>query len=73
MTSPRQYSLVEFDYNSIAKKAHKSYPFQEGQAYVFLGEIPNMPHHCVVVNANTGQVYSCYHTKNFIELTEDEV
>ncbi len=70
---PRQYSLVKFDYDSMPVEYHKSYPFIKDQSYVFFGDIPNMPGHCVVVNAKTGQVHSCYHTDNFIELTEDEV
>jgi diadenosine tetraphosphate (Ap4A) HIT family hydrolase len=70
--TPRQYSLVKFDFESMPIEHHKNYPFVDGQAYVFLGDIPNMPGHCVVINSKTNQVYSCYHTDNFIELTEDE-
>ena len=36
--------------------------------FVYLGEIPNMPEHCVVVGLRTGKVYTCYHTDNFEQL-----
>lgn len=41
--------------------------------YIFLGEIPNMPEHCVVVSFKTGRVFCGYHTDDFHELSEDEV
>lgn len=28
--------------------------------------------HCVVADHRTGQIYSGYHTENFVELTDDE-
>lgn len=65
--NPRQYSLCKYVGRPSAGV------FLEKDTYVFLGEIPNMPGHCVVLNHRTGKVYSGYHTDNFIELTEDEV
>lgn len=49
------------------------YPFKEKSIYIFFGEIPNMPDHCVVVDHKTGKIYSGYHTADFIELTDDEI
>ena len=49
------------------------YPFKKDEACVFLGEIPNMPGHCVVVARKTGKIYFGYHTDSFTELTVDEV
>jgi hypothetical protein len=40
--------------------------------YVFFGEIPNMPGHCIVADYETGKIHSGYHTDNFIELGEEE-
>jgi hypothetical protein len=40
--------------------------------YIFLGEIPNMPGHCVLLRNNDGKLFSGYHTENFIELTDEE-
>ena len=69
----RQYSLVKFDYKSFDKKFHKLYPFVENRPYIFLGEIPNMPEHCIVIDHQSGQIHSGFHTEDFVELTEDEL
>ena len=69
---PRKLSLVRFDSGVLPKTARRKYPFRAGRTYVFFGEIPNMPGHCVVADHSSGQVYSGYHTEHFIELTEAE-
>lgn len=71
--SPRKLSLVRFDAAKLPGSIRRKYPFRAGRVYVFLGEIPNMPGHCVVADHRTGQLHSGYHTEHFIELTEDEV
>jgi hypothetical protein len=68
---PRKLSLVKFDYDSVPEQYHAAYPFVKGKAYLFLGEIVNMPGHCAVV-ADDEVVKFGYHTENFVELTEDE-
>jgi len=69
---PRQYSLVRFDPGDIDVTFLDKYPFRKDGLYVFLGEIPNMTGHCVVVDHKTGVVHSGYHTENFVEIPEDE-
>ena len=69
---PRPLSLVRFRYDLLPKKSHKKYPFIEGRAYVYFGEIPNMAGHCVVMDHRTGQFFSGYHVENFTEIPEDE-
>ncbi len=69
----KKLSLVRFDFDSIGRKYRARYPFKEGRSYVFIGEIVNMPGHCVVADHKTGKIYSGYHTENFVELSEDEV
>ncbi len=69
---PRQYSLVRFQFEALPSEYHSQYPFTSKGVYVFFGEIPNMPGHCVVADHRTGQVYSGYHTEWFLELPEDE-
>lgn len=49
------------------------YPFAEHDVFIFLGEISNMPDHCVVIRKQDNAMFSGYHTDNFIELTEDEL
>jgi len=39
---------------------------------VFLGEIPNMPGHCVVADVKTGKVRTGLHTDRFEEIPEEE-
>jgi hypothetical protein len=34
---PRKLSLVKFDFTSLPLEYHSSYPFIEGQSYLFLG------------------------------------
>jgi len=69
---PRKLSLVKFDFSRLPRGSRRKYPFRAGTAYVFFGEIPNMPGHSVVADHRSGQIYSGYHTNNFVELTEEE-
>ena len=69
---PRKLSIVRFNAAAVPKSYRRKYPFRAGRSYVFFGEIANMRGHCVVADHRTGQIYSGYHTENFIELTEDE-
>lgn len=70
---PRDLSLVKFEPSQTSDSFHRKYPFRRGIVYIFVGEIPNMPGHCVVVNRKTGKIYSGYHIENFVELEEDEL
>jgi hypothetical protein len=69
---PRQYALVRFVYDDIPAEHHSQYPFTRQGIYVFLGEIPNMPGHCVVAEHPRGQIFSGYHTESFAEVPEDQ-
>ena len=73
--APRQYSLIKL-YPEHRKwlevNATDSILLKE-KAFVFLGEIPNMPEHCVIAGHESGKILSGYHIANFIELSEDEV
>ena len=71
--TPRKLSLVRFDAARLPRGFRRKYPFRAGVAYVFLGEIPNMPGHCVVADHKSGQIHSGYHTDHFVELGKDEV
>jgi hypothetical protein len=71
--TPRKLSIVKFNFEQLPKSFHSKYPFKPDRVYVFLGEISNMPEHCIVADYKTGRIYSGYHTDNFIELDEDEV
>jgi hypothetical protein len=69
---PRKLSLVKFDASRLPPGSRRKYPFRAGAAYVFFGEIPNMPGHCVVGDHHSGRIYSGYHTDNFVEHREEE-
>ncbi len=69
---PRQYSLVRFRFDQLSPEYHSKYPFTHDGMYVFFGEIPNMPGHCVVADHRSGQLYSGYHLENFAEIPDDD-
>ena len=69
---PRQYSLVRFRLEDLPSEYHGKYPFKPDGVYVFFGEIPNMPGHCVVADHRSGQVYSGYHIEQFVELPDED-
>jgi hypothetical protein len=63
--------LVKFDFRGLPSDFHKKYPFIESDKFIMMGEITQMPGHCVVVNYKTGQIYSGFHTDNFVLLDDD--
>lgn len=54
------------------KGLETSFPFKNGDSLLFLGEIPNMPGHCAVVNRD-GQVLWGYHLEDFRHPTDEEI
>jgi hypothetical protein len=70
---PRKLSLVKFKASSMRRGFRNKYPFRIDATYIFIGEIPNMPGHCVLADHQTGKLYSGYHTDNFVELSGNEL
>lgn len=68
-------TMVKFDYEGMPKEYHKHYldKFPKNEVFVFMGELQQMPEHCIVMNYKTGKIYSGYHIEDFIPLTDDEV
>jgi len=66
-------SLAKFDFSGLDTKYHSQYPFSREDRFVYLGDIPQMPFHCIVARVSDGRVFSGFHTENFIPLTEEEV
>lgn len=54
--TPRNFSLVKF---VLAEGYEKEYPFKVGRWYLFMGEIPNMPGHCVVMDYQPSHLPTC--------------
>jgi uncharacterized protein with WD repeat len=72
METPRQYSLVKFDFSTLPDEYANQYPFKPNKRYIFFGEMPNMEGHCIVMDYE-GKHFIGYHTENFIEMNEDEL
>jgi len=51
-------------------KDEENRPLDYNAIYIFLGEIPNMPGHCVVVDSSTDKIFSGYHTDRFGEFND---
>ena len=63
---------MRFEPGTLDQASLAKYPFEPNGTYIFFGEIPNMPGHCVVADQKTGQLYSGYHIENFVEIPEEE-
>lgn len=68
-------TIVKFDCGNIPEEHKQAYLeiFPKGEIYVYMGDLVQMPGHCVLCNYITGKIYCGYHTENFIPLTEDEI
>jgi hypothetical protein len=76
ISKPRRLAFVKFNprISPVGRGAKApSYPFKREVPYVFLGEIPNMPGHCVIADTTSGKIYAGYHTDSFTEIPLDEV
>ena len=67
---PRQYSYVKFTFDTLPEEYHAHYPFYPKVRYVYLGSIPNMPGHCIVMD-DDGKNYVGYHSENFVEISDE--
>lgn len=70
MKTPRTLSLIKIA-EHVSSEQRKYYEFAKETSLVFLGEIPNMPGHCVIIG-RSGKTYIGYHIDDFRELTGDE-
>lgn len=67
----RQNSIVKFDFSNMPVDYHKKYPFAELDMFVYLGEIVQMPGHCIVARMKDGKVFCGYHIDEFVEVPEE--
>lgn len=70
---PRQYSFVEFDFESIPKEEHDNYKHLQKELFIFLGEIPNTSGYCVVINVRTNHLSPYNKTSLFKEVEESKL
>lgn len=83
MKKLRKRSLVKWDYDSFPKKWKDDNPnLYEEYVFCYLGNIPNMPGHCLCIcinihknkelhNDDIGRTF-VIHPEELIELTEEE-
>jgi hypothetical protein len=69
LRKPRKLSVVA----CTEKLPPRRNPFAKDAALIFLGEIPNYRGRCVLLGANTGQLYAFYETTKFQEVTVKRV
>ena len=75
-TPIKPYSLVYFDINSCGQDFFDQYfssTFHEQQAYIFLGEIPQIPGRCIIADFVDGKILGIYDTANFRVAGADEL
>jgi hypothetical protein len=68
----KENTLVKFDFDSMPDNYRGLYPFRPEDRFVYLGDIVQMPGHCVVVRISDSKVFCCYHTDDFAEVPEEE-
>ncbi len=68
----KKNELVAFMDNDLDEESLKLYPFQPNEVVVFLGEIKQMPGHCIVAKKD-GRVIWGYDVDNFRKVKKDEV
>ena len=54
------------------KQLEHKYPFQHDKTYVYLGELTNMPGHCVVAEYPSGRIWGGYHIDNFVKIKKSD-
>ncbi len=64
-------TLVSFDFEQCPLEYHSGYPFVRDEVLLFMGEVRQMPGHCVVATKD-GRVIWGYHTENFLIVPDDQ-
>lgn len=76
----RQYALVRFRHELRKKEIEEGYyAALIGKEFIYLGDIPNQPGHCVLVEIGPkpdllgSAIRLFHHTSDFEEIPEDEL
>jgi len=76
---PRQYAVVRFKEEECKEAIAQGYYAELlGKQFIYLGDIPNQPGHCVLVEVGPkpnleGKLHLFRHTDDFEEIPEDEL
>lgn len=65
-------TLVRYVFLGLDKKHLRHIPFTKDDTFVYLGDIVQMPGHCIVIRMKDGKVFCGYHTEDFVEIPEEE-
>ena len=71
----RRLAFVVFDKSSCTDEQYEQYykkVFDEKQ-FIYMGEVPNAPGHCMLYDLTTNEMIGMYHIENFREATSEEV
>ena len=74
MKKIKKNTIVVFDKTTVFSESYDKYyaPTFEGKTFIFLGEVPNAPGHCILADLSTGLIIGMYHIENFRKATQDE-
>lgn len=67
-------TVVVFDYDNCPPEHKENYlqTFPKGRLYIYLGDITNAPGHCILLDIETKEILTMWHTDNFRIATDDE-
>ena len=74
MDKLRINSLVKFNEEYIKLLHDNGYDIEnKDDVFVYMGEIPNMSGHCVVMNITISKLIISHHVDSFRELRDEEI
>jgi hypothetical protein len=68
----KKNTLVRFNFDGMPEAYAREYPFTVKDRFIYLGDVVQMPGHCVVVRIEDGQMFCCYHTDDFVKVPKKE-
>jgi len=72
VTKIPQYAIVKFTDERVSE-LDKDAEVLKDKVFVFLGEIPDIPGHCIVVGYDSGKIFIVEHISYFRELNSEEL
>lgn len=69
---PRFMSICKFTTAYYPKELQSQWPMDKRGRFIFFGEIPNMPGHCIVMNMSTKEFHNSWPVHLFVELCDED-
>ncbi len=57
---------------NCGESKHYDKIFGKNAVFIYMGDIVQMPGHCVLIRVPDDKLFTCYHTDTFRALTEEE-